>query len=335
MAVSRITAIAVAVLVAQPAHHLEAVDPGQHQVEHDEIGALAGGGVERLAPVGGDAGRVARRAPGSARRPRRSSARRRRRAPSPGRGRPCADCRSAAARIRAHRRRIHRLFRSAGPARPTGQQPRLRPIRRAAPWPAMRHIRIPLAAVLLTLLVSACGSASSLSTSTQSPAPPRPRRPRRPRLRRPVRPRRHDAEAEAEAPRHTTRQSRTSDGAGDDHAHRATAPPPPPVTTHTTTTPPPPPPTTTHTATTPPPPPPTTTHTARPRRRPTAASAAATVATLHTTTASSARRLHPQGGGGDEPRSTVAGRATATAASIKRSALTSRLSRPRVSCGAR
>ena len=43
-----------AVVLAQPAHDLEAVDPGQHQVEHDEIRAMCGSGVDRRVAVSRD-----------------------------------------------------------------------------------------------------------------------------------------------------------------------------------------------------------------------------------------------------------------------------------------
>ena len=45
---------------AQAPHHLEPADPGQHQVEHDELGPLAFGGRERLLAVVGDARVVSR-----------------------------------------------------------------------------------------------------------------------------------------------------------------------------------------------------------------------------------------------------------------------------------
>ena len=38
-------------VVAQPAAHLEAVEVGQHHVEHDQVGPCSLDGVERVAPV--------------------------------------------------------------------------------------------------------------------------------------------------------------------------------------------------------------------------------------------------------------------------------------------
>ena len=49
LAVSRITDIALA--LAQPAHHLEPVHAGQHQVEHHEVGALLAGDAQRVRAV--------------------------------------------------------------------------------------------------------------------------------------------------------------------------------------------------------------------------------------------------------------------------------------------
>ena len=37
---------------AHPPAHLEAVDLGQHQVEHDQVGPVGGNGLKRLASVG-------------------------------------------------------------------------------------------------------------------------------------------------------------------------------------------------------------------------------------------------------------------------------------------
>ena len=105
----------IAVLLAQPAHHLEPVEPGKHQVEHDEIGRAArrrrrSPRRRRPRPVSGSPP-----ARGSARRPRRSSARRRRRARSPSSDRPLRDCRSRDAAREDRARRVHELFRSRAP----------------------------------------------------------------------------------------------------------------------------------------------------------------------------------------------------------------------------
>src|SRR3954447_23489558 len=55
----RAVVLALAAL-AQPAHHLEAVDAGQHEIEHDEVGPLLGGELERPLAVARDERRVAR-----------------------------------------------------------------------------------------------------------------------------------------------------------------------------------------------------------------------------------------------------------------------------------
>ena len=43
----------------QLAHHLDPVDPRQHQVEHDQVGTVLGGEPQRLGAVGGAVGLVA------------------------------------------------------------------------------------------------------------------------------------------------------------------------------------------------------------------------------------------------------------------------------------
>ena len=69
---------------AQPAHHLQPVDAGQHEVEHDEVGARSPAASSAAGPSAATLRLVAGALRGSAPRPRRSSARRRRRAPSLG-----------------------------------------------------------------------------------------------------------------------------------------------------------------------------------------------------------------------------------------------------------
>ena len=46
------------VLLSEPPHHLQAIDSGQHQVEHDEVGTLHRRGGDRAGPIAGHAGSV-------------------------------------------------------------------------------------------------------------------------------------------------------------------------------------------------------------------------------------------------------------------------------------
>jgi hypothetical protein len=118
----------VAVLVAQPAHHLEAIDSGQHQVEHDQVRTLGRGGVQRLASVGGHPGRVAGaiQVAGDNLGDRRLVVDDEHRAPDMSFHEP--DCRSVRTPPRARLQRIHRLFRSGG----------IRPQTRRSPYPVGR-----------------------------------------------------------------------------------------------------------------------------------------------------------------------------------------------------
>ena len=54
-----ITAIRGPGCLVQLPHHLDPVDPRQHQVEHDQVGAVHGGEPQRLGAVGGAVGLIA------------------------------------------------------------------------------------------------------------------------------------------------------------------------------------------------------------------------------------------------------------------------------------